>query len=435
MSHFLKKLTSLSILLLSIFAGGYNLVSAQSELLFGQKHFYSVVFRGNDEAITYAKLVITNPGDTPLTEFSFEIPNVEPTELAVYQMKLPQRCTQYDYKASPQVCLQYSDPDYSTGYYYYGRYGDSTGQTEYQVIRYTKSGNLYKLTLPTAIEPYKTSALIVSYAAKGYVKNSMGLHTFNFETIKVPSRIEQIRVSVDVDSDLFMKGKKSSVNYAGIAAQGGTSSNAPAISSVAMDKTVSNIGGYGALVKESKNLSPNESFNVRGEYATSWFRLYLSSILLSILIVVLIFVGIYFVSKLLKRYLEKSTPSGENTTPPTSIQEPIKSSSLFSVVNGAVSFASVLMVIGLTYLIQFLLESRILGSINSAVLGIVMFITVILLYVLVIFGPAIIVAIKHGWKSLLLILFAEFLWFLVFLAVYLTLFQSISKGYSGGIMY
>lgn len=435
MSHFLKKLTSLSILLLSIFVGGYNLVSAQSELLFGQKHFYSVVFRGNDEAVTYAKLVITNPGDTPLTEFSFEIPNVEPTELAVYQMKLPQRCTQYDYKASPQVCLQYSDPDYSTGYYY-GGYGNSTGQTEYQVIHYTKSGNLYKLTLPTAIDPYKTSALIISYAAKGYVKNSMGLHTFNFETIKVPSRIEQIRVSVDVDSDLLMKGKKSSVNYGGIA-QGGAVPvpNAMAISSVAMDKTVSNIGGYGALVKESKNLSPNESFNVRGEYATSWFRLYLSSILLSILIVVLIFVGIYFVSKLLKRYLEKSNPTGENTTPSTSTQEPTKSSSLFSVVNGAVSFASVLMVIGLTYLIQFLLESRILGSINSAVLGIVMFITVILLYVLVIFGPAIIVAIKHGWKSLLLILFAEFLWFLVFLAVYLTLFQSISKGYSGGIMY
>ena len=75
-------------------------------------------------------------------------------------------------------------------------------------------------------------------------------------------------------------------------------------------------------------------------------------------------------------------------------EEPTKSSSLFSVVNGAVSFASVLTVIVLTYLIQFLLESRILGSINSGVLGIVMFITVILLYVLVIFGPAIIVYIK-----------------------------------------
>ena len=62
-------------------------------------------------------------------------------------------------------------------------------------------------------------------------------------------------------------------------------------------------------------------------------------------------------------------------------------------------------------------------SMNAdAVFVVVGFITIILLYVLVIFGPAVIVAIKHGWKSLVSILIAEFLWFLVSLVIYLVLF-------------
>jgi len=50
------------------------------------------------------------------------------------------------------------------------------------------------------------------------------------------------------------------------------------------------------------------------------------------------------------------------------------------------------------------------------------FIAIILLYVLAIFGPAIVTAIKHGWKSLVSILIAEFLWSLIYLVLYFALF-------------
>lgn len=53
----------------------------------------------------------------------------------------------------------------------------------------------------------------MAYVAKGYANESLGLYKFNFETFKVPSRIEEIKVAVDVDSDLVLKVKKSSVDY------------------------------------------------------------------------------------------------------------------------------------------------------------------------------------------------------------------------------
>lgn len=428
MNKIFQKIISLSLLSLFILPSFIGTVSAQSELFFGQNHSYTVIFRGNGEAITYAKIAITNPDEKQLTEFSFEIPKVSPTEIAMYQMKLPQECVRYDYNAPGRPCLEWRDPDYAQRYYYYG-YGYREGQTEYQKIQYTKSGNLYRFTLPTPVEPYKSTAIVVAYAAKGYVKKSFGLFKFNFETIKVPSRIEQIRVAVDVDTDLLLKGKRARVDY-GIPATSELA--APqAISSRDLDRVVGKIGSSGPLVKEAKNLSPNETFIVRGEYATNWFRLYLSSILITILIIAAIFAGVYFLARFLKRRDGQSGQFRSGTNQQMPPQTPQSSISIFNLTNISVSLLSVVLVVGLTYLLRFLLESDLFRSFNiDPVFGIVGFITIILLYVLVIFGPATIVAIKHGWKSLISILIAEFLWFVIFLVIYLVLFQS---GLTSGI--
>jgi len=409
---------SLFFILLSI-AGG---AGAQTELLFGQNHFYTVIFRGNGEAITYAKLAITNPDEKPLTEFSFEVPKVTPTEIVMYQMKFPQECVNYNYGDSARPCLEYRDPDYAQQYYYYGY---SNGKAEYQKIQYTKSGNLYRFTLPTPVEPYASTAIIVAYAAKGYVKESAGLYTFNFETLKVPSRIQEIRVVVDVDSDLLLKGKRASVNYNSLGIASERAVAPQAISSRDLDKVVGSIGSYGPIVKEAKNLAPNESFVVKGEYATNWFRLYLGSILLTLLIVVGIFVGVYFLVKFLKKRGGQDGQLGSETNQQTPPQMPQGIINILNLTNAWVSLLSVVLVIGLTYLLNFLGESDLFRFVNiDPVFGVVGVIAIILLYVLIIFGPAVGVATKHGWKSLISILIAEFLWFMVFLIVYLVLFQS-----------
>ena len=420
MNKFFHKIISLfllSLLILPIFVGT---ASAQDQLFFGQNHSYTVIFRGNGEAITYAKIAITNPDEKPLTEFSFEIPKVSPTEIAMYQMKLPQECVSYDYNAPGRPCLEWRDPDYAQRYYYYG-YGYKEGQTEYQKIQFTKSGNLYRFTLPTPVEPNKSTAIVVAYAAKGYVKESFGLFKFNFETIKVPSRIEQIRVAVNVDSDLLLKGKRAEVDY-GVPT---SELAAPkAFSSRDLDRVVGKIGSYGPLVKEAKNLAPNETFIVRGEYATNWFRLYLSSILITILIIAAIFTGVYFLVKFLKRRGGQNGQFGSGANQQMTSQTPQSLISIFTLTNALVSLLSVVLVVGLTYLLKFLFESELLFSMDiDLVSGIVGFITIILLYTLIIFGPAIIVAIKYGWKSLVSILIAEFLWFLVFLVIYFVLFR------------
>lgn len=431
MNKFFGKIVGVVTLSLFVLVGFAGTSFAQSELLFGQNHFYTVIFRGNGEAITYAKIAITNPDEKPLTEFSFEVPKVSPTEMVIYQMKLPQECLNYNYNDPARPCLQYRDPDYAQQYYYYGY---SNGKAEYQKIQYTKSGNLYKFTLPTPVEPYKSTAIIVAYAAKGYVSESTGLFKFNFETLKVPSRIQEIRVAVDVDSDLLLKGKKSSVNYNTIGLQSSELSAPSTISGRSLDNVVGKIGSYGPLVKEAKNLSPNESFMVKGEYATSWFRLYLSSILLTIFIITAVFVGVYFLARFLKKRGGQNGQIGSGAGQQMTSQNPPSSISTLNLTNASVSLLSVVGVVGLTYLLRFLMESNLLRSFNpDPVFAIIMVITIILMYVLVIIGPAVIIAVKHGWKSFLSILIAEFLWFVIFLVIYFALFQSgLTSNFFGG---
>ncbi len=425
-------LASLILLFLPIFV---TTASSQEELLFGQNHFYSVIFRGNGEAITYARIVITNPNEKPLTEFSFEIPKISPTEIVMYQIKLPQECVRYNYHTPENSCLEWRDPDY-TQEYYYSSYRYREGKIEYQKIQYTKSGNLYSFTLPSAIEPHKSTAILVAYAAKGYVKESFGLFKFNFETIKVPSRIERVRVTVDVDTDLFLKGKKAQVDYE-TPATGELKLSAPSgLSSRDLDRVVGKIGLSGPLVKEAKNLAPNETLIVKGEYATNWFRLYLSSILLTILIIAAFFVGFYLLIRLSNRRGRKSGQfeGSINQNIPSQIQKGSKN--IFNLTNLAAGLLSSLSVVGLTYLIRFLLKLNLRQLVgNDPVFMTIGFITMVLFYILLILGPAIIIAIKQGWQSLVSILIIEFLWFAIFIVIYLVLFQpglSSSNTYRGG---
>ena len=393
-----------------------------NSLLFGQKHSYSVVFRANGEAITYAKLVIPNREEKALSEFSFEIPNVDVSEIIMYQMKLPKECVRYDYAIQGNPCLEYRDPDYGQDYYYYG-----LGQTaEYTKIKYTKTDNTYKLTLPNAVEPNKSTAIIISYATKSYVNQNFGLYKFNFETIKVPSRIQSIKVAVYVDSDLFIKGKQSSVNYNEVSnmsmAKLGDSS---AVSSRELDSLVSNIGNSGSIIKESKSLAPNETFNVKGEYAKNWFRLYLNEMIIAILIIFVVIILIYLISK----YINSKPKNNSNINKDSNLtnnSETINNKyiSLFNLTNILVSFGSILGTIIVTYLLLlFFIGINILGNSDFITISIGL-VAVIVAYGFTLLVPAIIIVLKRGWGSLLSIIILQFIWFVIILTIYLILFKS-----------
>jgi hypothetical protein len=394
-----------------------------NSLLFGQKHSYSVVFRGNGEAITYAKIVIPNREEQALSEFSFEIPKVDPYEMIMYQMKLPPECVKYDYNTQPNKCLEYREPDYGQDYYYYG-----SGQSaEYTKIKYTKTGNTYNLTLPNSVDPSKSTALIISYASKGYVDNAFGLYKFNFETIKVNSRIQSTKVAVDVDSDLFIKGKQSSVNYNESAgtmpmAKLGDSS---AISSRELDRVVSNIGSYGVIIKEGKSLAPNESFNVKGEYAKNRFLLYVNEIIITLVILVAIVVSIYFLSK----YINSKHKKGlDNTVSSQDKVRPIvdnKSINLFNLTNVLISLGSVILVIIVSIVLRVLSYNNIWQSLSydptfSSLISVI----TTLLYAFILLAPAIMVGLRRGWGNALSIIILQFVWFILLFSLYLILFQT-----------
>lgn len=391
-----------------------------NSLLFGQKHSYSVVFRGNGEAITYAKIVIPNREEQALSEFSFEIPKVNPSEIIMYQMKLPKECVRYNYTDPNNPCVEYRDPDYGQDYYYYG-----SGQTaEYTKIKYTQSGNTYNLTLPDSIEPSKSTAIIISYAAKGYVDNNFGLYKFNFETIKVNSRIQSMRVAVDVDSDLLLKGKQSSVNYnesnfMPMAKLGDSS----AVSSRELDRVVSNIGYYGAIIKEGKSLAPNESFNVRGEYAKNWFRLYLNEIIIAVLVIIVIIFLIYLISKYISSKPKKRIDETTKLQDKTNNIVNKNSINLFNLTNILVSLSSIIVavILSITRMSLYLLDLPILyDPIFMLIISLITF----PLYAFILLAPAIMIGLRKGWGNTFSIIILQFIWFVIILALYLLLFQS-----------
>ena len=72
-----------------------------------------------------------------------------------------------------------------------------------------------------------------------------------------------------MDTDLLLKGKRAQVDY-GTHFVSEKAAAPQALSSRDLDRVVGKIGSYGPLVKEAKNLAPNETFIVKGEYATNW---------------------------------------------------------------------------------------------------------------------------------------------------------------------
>ena len=404
---------------ITMVAGLAPAAGAQSELLFGQSHYYSVVFRGNGEAVVYAKLVIPNPGDTPLADLSFEVPGAVPTEMAIYQMTAQGPCNRYAPMTAGMIvqpCAEYGMPNYDNGYYY------GNNQAHYAKVDFTNTGNLYKFTLPNPVAANDTTAVVVAYAARGYVKDSFGLFKFNFETLKVPSRISKLQVSVDVDSDLILKGKKSVVNYAVPAAATSTSLGLAVgkadVSSQAFNNTVSSIGSNGAMIKNASNLSPNESFTVKGEYSASWWRLNLFGIIMTVVIIALIIVGIWFLARFMKKRKSAKPQAAQAVvkTAPHGVGEWI------SLVNVLVSFGAVALMVIAARVVPMIASMNVY---YDQMVNIVAVLAFFLFYALAIFAPGIIVAIvRHNWRPFVAIMIGEFLWLIVYLVVYFAIFAT-----------
>lgn len=268
--------------------------SADDSLLFGQKQAYTAVVRADKKVVTYAKIYLNNPGEAELKNTSFTVPaGVVISNLSIYQITLPERC---DKEITEKQNTQTRTDTYYNGYYYdcnsleertfsfdeygYGYYdssSDSDSQLVYKAVDSKKSGDTYNLSLPKPITSQKRGAYIVSYIAQeGYVSGNLGLYNLKFKTLKVPQSIEEVRVAVDVASDLYTREKPSEIKSGAESldlAAGKSMSASDSIQNKSLDKLQGSIGSGGTFTKTGKSLTPNEEFVVNGEFADAAWKL------------------------------------------------------------------------------------------------------------------------------------------------------------------
>ena len=410
-------------------------------LLFGQNHTYSVVFRGNGEAIVYGRMAFTNTEAKLQTDFVFSITGAVPSDLVFFQQILPQRCVRFDYARPGSPCLEWQDSDYTQSFYY------DASQPKYHKSSYQRMADYYSVQLPVAIQPEKAGAILFAYAARGYVEEQLGLFKYNFITPSVNARIEKVLVGVDVDSDLAIKDKKSSVNYfeaadvakLSVAPVGGASS--------ALDRLSQQIG-MGAITKEAKGLAPGDTFKVSGSYANSTWRLYLGSILWSAaFLIVLIFFLVWLMRHLRRQGLKSApgaTPLSMPTAPVTRAPLPV----WLSPFNLGMSLLSAGLVTGLTIFMNWFMRLGFIINLSNGgpVLQMLLVIIFGLLFVLAIIGPAALASQSRGglgargaeagdrsgstqgqyrhWdgRSFVAVLVGELIWLIIFMVVYAVIF-------------
>jgi len=374
----------------------------------GQDHSYSVTFRGNGEAVVALKVVLTNKGESPLSEATLRIPKVAPQEIFVYQVLRDPVCSRF---LNDNTCLETQEPDYYGYYWSKSRYQKS--QSEY-------SGDTLKVILPQAIASNKSGSFFVYFRAMGYAeKNMFGAYQFSFESFQVDDDIRNLTVGISTDSDLVLRGATGDVNYRfedaspSLKAVGG--GGAPAESS-AIDTFYNQIG-YGSLVKTASSLAPLESYTVSSSYASTRIKLYAKEAAWG----VGIFLGLMVLAVVVSRILLRKSNSGQGGTKVTSFD----SRSL--ILSLGVSFGSAALVSGYSVLailaVGFL--TRNIGYDFQAAATILVVVISFAVYALFLFAPGIYLGAKKGMGWGIATLFLTVFWMLIFLGVGLLIYLSV----------
>ncbi|MBI2543358.1 MAG: hypothetical protein HYW24_04175 [Candidatus Aenigmarchaeota archaeon] len=232
--------------------------------------YYQVVFDGESEASVLAKFVRMNTGNGTVDEIVFEIPG---NVIMKYMFQEIHNKTCNDFGCYTDWMGTYAPLSYSS-------------EELSKSVKYT-------VKLNKVIEPGETGTIILYYKAMGYVDSVIN-YNFDFETAKSPTDIEYTRVAISVDSDLYLRGGSTSVdyksNFGGFEAAAKMSS-----SGMVTGEYASQIRGYSqniqyasGYVKEKRNLDPWESFHVKGVYNYSElsFLTYLTEISVGLILLV-----------------------------------------------------------------------------------------------------------------------------------------------------
>jgi hypothetical protein len=307
-------------------------VSQEIPLITSANQYYSVLFDEEGEAIVSLNLYIKNSDTEDLSTVNLEIPGNNVQILGILQETSGYEdqqciswnngcieygqgstCVQYDYNGNcvqnEQPCLKYGKTctQYSTKYYNDKIYKKIKVEPQRLANSYSVPINLI-----SAVKENGYTNLLIVYKTHGYVNNLAGVHKFEFETAKVPIMTNKVRVAVNVQSDLHLKGGSSQINYQpSINVFAGATNDKAELSmesSRQVNQYVQQITYARGLVKESNYLDPHESFTVEGKYSKSWAKLNLGKIAFIIAIVIGIVCFLYYGAKKLGHYAKNNAP-------------------------------------------------------------------------------------------------------------------------------
>jgi len=379
---------------------------------FGQNHYYAVNFDEEGEAAVAAKLTIQNTKKQEITDVVIEIPAKSVRIINAIQeaKESTRKCKYWD-----DICIWYNDnicekyaKECQEWYYDYGYYPTYyTIDYDYELL--SKSVK-YTFHLPVNISEQQTTTILIYYKATGYVDESLGVYNFDFETAKLNSDINTIRVSITVQDNLYFKGGKTKIDFRpnfevmskAMGAEGARSDELQSFSDY-----ITYAEGY---VKEAHGLDPWESFHVKGQYAKSWFDLYKAWIIAGLLALsaVVWWVNIFLINRI-KRMKE------------IKLNRNIKAVSA--------GFFNSLILIGFWFLLSVFMKwfnGIIYYQYQGFLFPLIILLASVIILVLT-FGVPIYMGIKYGLSSGVITFLSQIFWMFVFLiviAIFLAIFGS-----------
>jgi hypothetical protein len=357
----------------------------------GQSHSYSVVFRGNGEAVVTARIAFTNLDKDPLSSFVLQFPRVSPTEIITYQVIKEPTCIRYGNGINP-VCLEYQESDYFQPYW---------GNSKYQVAQNSLKGDMLTIGLPNPIPQNKSGAFFIYFRAFGFAKRDFfGAYNFSFETLKVTDKIRDLQVGISTDSDLVLKNASGKVGYRVDEAVNSLKAAAPsvgAISNAAFDNFYNQIG-QGSITKVASNLAPSETYRVAGVYADNTLKLYAKNIAVGVVIAVGVLVLVLVIIITIMRIIKVSGGVGSTK---------INNKFLIITLSGLGSAFAASAYTGLLVAVFSFVNSNFTnggyyyGNNSSVYLLVMLFAGLIsfVLYSLILFGPSFYIGAKFGFGA------------------------------------
>lgn len=373
-------------------------ISDGMDQLFGQNQWYTVVFRGNGEAVVNARVVVTNSDTKPMKTISLRVPRVVPQDAVAFQVIQERQCVQYSSKTGTELCIQYDDFD---AYNWYG-------PAKYQKAALEYSGDTLAITLSQPVQPNASGSILLYYRAFGYAKKDLvGGYRFTFETLQADQPVQELQVGISIDSDLILRGTKSEVNYrfedSQMATKGVAELSAP-VANTRMDAYVQQIGA-GEVIKTASNLQAFESYTVRGSYADSRLKLYAKEIGIGIGMIIL-FAAIGY--GIVRRIFRAKQASHQSTN-------------VLAVFG--LSFISAIVAVGYSAVVMYIAQniSQLFGY--QAQTGVTLLLLVISLgvYGLLLGAPALFMGMKRGLWYGLATAGMTVLWLILALLIYLIL--------------